>query len=264
MKTYITKPSHLQPKWHVFDATDKTLGRLATEISSLLTGKRNPRYANNLVTGDYVIVVNAEKISVTGTNKAEQKTYYRHSSYPGGLKEVSLASMKQKHPTRILRSAVRGMLPKTVLGKQMLGRLKIYSGDSHPHEAQIKTFSRPIPQKFRAPAETHEIAQPIESETIQETVATETNNITLDAGTETRTTEEAPEGLTSKLESPVANEEVAEETTEESAIEPENSISDEETAEETTEESAIEPENSTGDQETAEETTDNEKVEGIN
>jgi large subunit ribosomal protein L13 len=240
MKTYITKPSHLRPEWHVFDATDKTLGRLATEIASLLTGKRNPRYTNNLVTGDYVVVVNAEKISVTGNNKAEQKKYYKHSLYPGGLREISLARMKEKHPTRILRSAVRGMLPKTVLGKQMLSRLKIYAGGSHPHEAQIKVFSRPTTPKFRAPTESREMVQQIEPEVIQQVVSEESSNIDPGADTEIRTVEEISEELTSEPESSVVNEDTTKEITEESASEPENSISDEKTAEETTDNEKVE------------------------
>ena len=135
MKTYITKPSHLQPKWHVFDATEKTLGRLATEISSLLTGKRNPRFANNLVTGDYVVVVNAEKVRVTG-KKESDKIYFRHTGYPGGGKEVNLSHLRRTNPERIIENAVKGMLPHNRLGARIMKHLKVYAGMDHPHIAQ--------------------------------------------------------------------------------------------------------------------------------
>ena len=140
MKTYSTKPSHVEPRWHVFDAKDKILGRLATEVSVLLQGKHKPVYARHILTGDYVIVVNASKIRVTG-NKLEQKMYRRHSDYPSGLREKTLARVQESHPDRVIRLAVRGMLPKTILGRQMLRRLKIYAGESHPHGAQIRDLA---------------------------------------------------------------------------------------------------------------------------
>ena len=138
MKTFSTKPSDVQSLWHVFDATGKTLGRLATEVAVLLQGKHKPTYARHLLTGDYVIVVNASKIKVTG-DKLQQKLYRRHSNYPGGLKETTLFKLQSKYPDRVLRHAVRGMLPKNTLGDHMLRRLKVYSGESHPHESQVKS-----------------------------------------------------------------------------------------------------------------------------
>ena len=141
MKTYTTKPSHVESQWHVFDAADKILGRLATQVSGLLQGKHKSIYARNILTGDFVIVVNASRIKVTG-NKLQQKIYRRHSNYPGGLRETPMFRMQANHPDRILRAAVRGMLPKTTLGRQMLGRLKIYADEVHPHGAQIKDMAR--------------------------------------------------------------------------------------------------------------------------
>ena len=141
MKTYTTKPSHVESKWHVFDAADKVLGRLATEVSVLLQGKHKSIYARNILTGDFVVIVNASRIKVTG-NKLQQKIYRRHSNYPGGLRETPMFRMQANHPDRILRAAVRGMLPKTTLGRQMLGRLKIYADEVHPHGAQIKDMAR--------------------------------------------------------------------------------------------------------------------------
>ena len=124
-------------KWHLIDANNRTLGRLASEIAILLQGKHNTRYLNYLNTGDFVVVVNAEKVRVTG-KKMTQKKYYRHSGYHGGLTEQTLAEVIEKHPTRVIQKAVKGMLPKTTLGRRMLNRLKIYDKDSHPHEAQLK------------------------------------------------------------------------------------------------------------------------------
>ena len=138
MKTYSPKLSELQSSWHVFDATGKTLGRLATEVAVLLQGKHKPTYARHLLTGDYVIVINASKIVVTG-DKLQQKLYRSHSNYPGALKETTLFKLQSKYPDRVLRHAVRGMLPKNTLGDHMLRRLKIYSGESHPHESQVKS-----------------------------------------------------------------------------------------------------------------------------
>jgi large subunit ribosomal protein L13 len=139
MKTYSTRPSHVEFQWHVYDATGRTLGRLATELAVLLQGKHKPMYARHILTGDYVVVINASKIRVTGA-KLQQKRYYRHSEYPGGLKETTLAELQKKFPNRVIRAAVRGMLPKTTLGRHMLQRLKVYAGDSHPHESQIRAL----------------------------------------------------------------------------------------------------------------------------
>lgn len=135
MKTYVTKPGEVEREWFVVDAEGKTLGRLATEIARILCGKHKPSYSPAVDVGDYVIVVNAEKVRVTG-RKLEQKVYYRHSGYPGGLKEVRLRDQLKKHPTRVIEQAVRGMLPKNALGRQMFRKLKVYAGPDHPHQAQ--------------------------------------------------------------------------------------------------------------------------------
>jgi large subunit ribosomal protein L13 len=137
MKTYSTKASDIERKWHVIDASGKTLGRLASEVAQLLRGKHKPIYVPHLDTGDYVIVINADKVRVTG-NKAKQKLYYRHSGYPGGLKSTSLAEMMESHPTRVIEHAVKGMLPKNPLGRAMFKKLKVYAGPNHPHQAQVK------------------------------------------------------------------------------------------------------------------------------
>ena len=128
--------SELKPGWHVIDAEGKTLGRISSEIAILLQGKHKPGYVPYMNTGDYVVVVNAEKIHVTG-KKVEQKKYYRHSGYHGGLTERTLQQMLDKHPDRVIKQAVKGMLPKNIPGRRMLGRLKVYSGNEHPHQAQI-------------------------------------------------------------------------------------------------------------------------------
>lgn len=135
-KPYETKASDLNPKWHVVDAEGQTLGRLASQIAATLNGKHNPLYVPHLLTGDYVVVLNADKIRVTG-NKMSQKMYYRHSGYHGGLTERTMEQMMERHPDRVIRQAVKGMLPKNSLGRKMLKRLKIYTGASHPHEAQV-------------------------------------------------------------------------------------------------------------------------------
>ena len=141
IKPYRTRASELKPDWHVIDAEGRTLGRLCTEIAVLLQGKHKPIYVPYLNTGDFVIVVNAEKIHVTG-KKLEQKIYYRHSGYHGGLKEETLAKVLAKAPTRVIQKAVKGMLPKNSLGRHMLSRLKIYAGGEHPHEAQVNAGER--------------------------------------------------------------------------------------------------------------------------
>ena len=135
-KTYVAKPSTIEQKWYLVDADGKTLGRLATRIARILMGKHKPTYTPHIDTGDFVVVVNAEKIHITG-RKLEQKSYQRYSGYPGGLKIIPMAEMLEKHPDRVLREAVRRMLPKTKLGRHMLSKLKIYAGADHPHEAQM-------------------------------------------------------------------------------------------------------------------------------
>ncbi len=143
MKTYSVKPSDIKRQWHAIDASGKVLGRLATQIAGLLMGKHKPIYSRNLDTGDFVVVTNADKVRVTG-NKAKQKLYYRHSGYPGGLKSISLEKMMQTNPTRVIEHAVKGMLPKNRLGNSMGKKLKVYTGDTHPHLAQIKATSAEV------------------------------------------------------------------------------------------------------------------------
>lgn len=135
MRTYTTKPEDIKREWFVIDATGMTLGRLATQIAAVLKGKHKPIYSPHMDTGDFVIVVNAHKVRVTG-RKLDQKFYYRHSGYPGGLKEISLRDQLDRHPDRVIRFAVRGMLPKNRLGRQMIKKLKVYATPGHPHEAQ--------------------------------------------------------------------------------------------------------------------------------
>ena len=135
MKTYTVRKGDIRREWYVVDAQGKILGRLASEIAKILRGKHKPIYVPHLDCGDYVIVVNAEKVRVTG-KKLDQKFYYRHSGYPGGLKSINLRDQLQKHPTRVLEAAVRGMLPKNRLGRAMIKKLKLYAGSSHPHQAQ--------------------------------------------------------------------------------------------------------------------------------
>ncbi len=135
MKTYVAKPSTIEKKWYVVDATGHTLGRLATVVADCLRGKRKATYTPHIDTGDFVVVVNADKIVVTG-KKPEQKMYYRHSGYPGGLKAESYAHLQARRPEEIIRRAVRGMLPHTKLGRAQLTKLKVYAGAEHPHEAQ--------------------------------------------------------------------------------------------------------------------------------
>ena len=127
MKTYSTKMADIEREWHVFDASGQVLGRLATQVAHRLMGKHKPIFVPNLDTGDYVIVINADKVRVTG-NKAEQKVYYRHSGYPGGLKSINFEKLMQTHPTRAVEWAVKGMLPHTKLGASMVKKLKVYVG----------------------------------------------------------------------------------------------------------------------------------------
>jgi large subunit ribosomal protein L13 len=135
MKTYSAKPGEVTREWYLVDAEGKTLGRLATQIADTLRGKRKPQYTPHVDTGDFVIVVNADKIQVTG-NKLDQKRYYRHSGYPGGLRSRTLREQLERRPTEVLRVAVKGMLPKNRLARQQITKLKIYAGPEHPHQAQ--------------------------------------------------------------------------------------------------------------------------------
>ena len=135
MKTYTAKPREIEQAWYLIDAEGKTLGRLATQIADLLRGKGKPQYTPHIDTGDFVVVVNAARIHVTG-NKLEQKLYYRHSGYPGGLRSRTLAEQLARRPEEVIRKAVKGMLPKNKLAARQIVKLKVYAGPDHPHEAQ--------------------------------------------------------------------------------------------------------------------------------
>ena len=135
MKTYTAKKGEIAREWYLVDAEGQTLGRLATRIADTLRGKNKPEYTPHVDTGDFVVVVNAEKIQVTG-NKLDQKRYYRHSGYPGGLRSRTVREQLDRRPTEVLRTAVKGMLPKNRLARQQITKLKIYAGPEHPHEAQ--------------------------------------------------------------------------------------------------------------------------------
>lgn len=138
MRTFTQKQAEIERDWYVVDAEGQTLGRLASRIAPILKGKHKPVYTPHLDCGDYVIIVNAEKVRVTG-RKLDQKFYYRHSGYPGGLKSISLRDQLNRYPERVLQAAIRGMLPKNKLGRRMIKKLKVYAGDAHPHEAQRPT-----------------------------------------------------------------------------------------------------------------------------
>ena len=135
MRTYVPKQDEIQREWLVVDASNQVLGRLASEVARLLRGKHKPQYTPYLDTGDFVVVVNAQRVRLTG-RKREQKVYYRHSGYPGGLKQETAREMLEKYPERLIRRAVWGMLPKNRLGRKLLRKLKVYRGPEHPHEAQ--------------------------------------------------------------------------------------------------------------------------------
>lgn len=136
MKTYHAKPGEVEREWLLVDATDMVLGRLASEVAQILKGKRKPTYTPHVDTGDFVVIINADKVRLTG-NKANTKNYYSHSGFPGGLKTVPFQVMLAKHPERILEKAIKGMLPKNTLGRAMNRKLKVYAGPEHPHEAQM-------------------------------------------------------------------------------------------------------------------------------
>lgn len=149
-RTANTEASGSNPVWHVIDAKDQTLGRLSSTIAVILQGKHKPTYIAHLQTGDYVIVINAEKVRVTG-NKLTQKIYYRHSGYPGGIKQQTLQEVLKKKPTKAIQSAVKGMLPKTKLGRRMLSRLKLYAGEDHPHAAQVNARPKIVAEVAESP-----------------------------------------------------------------------------------------------------------------
>ena len=142
MKTFIAKPAEVERSWYIVDAEGQTLGRLASQIAAVLRGKHKPIFTPHVDCGDYVIVINAEKIHVTG-RRLEQKMYYRHSGYPGGLSEISLADQLERFPTRPIELAVKGMLPKNKLGNKMFKKLKVYAGSEHEHAAQ-----QPVPMEL--------------------------------------------------------------------------------------------------------------------
>ncbi len=142
MRTYSPKSGDVQRRWHVIDATDVVLGRLATQTAVLLRGKHKPIYAPHVDTGDFVVIVNASKVALTG-NKRAQKLAYRHSGYPGGLRAVPYTELLEKNPARAVEKAVKGMLPHNTLGRQMLSKLKVYAGPEHPHQAQ-----QPVPYEI--------------------------------------------------------------------------------------------------------------------
>jgi large subunit ribosomal protein L13 len=139
VRTFTPKPDSIERRWHVIDASDVVLGRLATQTAVLLRGKHKPIFAPHVDTGDFVIIINAEKVALTG-NKREQKLAYRHSGYPGGLRSVKYTELLDKNPQRAVEKAISGMLPKNSLGRQMLSKLKVYAGPEHPHAAQ-----QPVP-----------------------------------------------------------------------------------------------------------------------
>jgi large subunit ribosomal protein L13 len=142
MKTFIAKPAEVEHSWYIVDAEGQTLGRLASQIAAVLRGKHKPIFTPHVDCGDYVIVINAEKIHVTG-QRLQQKKYYRHSGYPGGLSEISLADQLERFPTRPVELAVKGMLPKNKLGRKMFKKLKVYAGPEHEHAAQ-----QPVPMEL--------------------------------------------------------------------------------------------------------------------
>ena len=147
MSTYSPKPGDITHAWHVIDATDVVLGRLAAQAATLLRGKHKPMYAPHMDTGDFVVIVNAEKVAVTG-NKRNDKFVYRHSGYPGGLRQRSVGEMLEKQPDRLVEKAIKGMLPKNRLGRAMGKKLKVYAGPNHPHAAQ-----KPAPYEIRQVAQ---------------------------------------------------------------------------------------------------------------
>ncbi|MBI2849145.1 MAG: 50S ribosomal protein L13 [Chloroflexi bacterium] len=136
MRTYSPKIADIKHRWQVLDARDQTLGRLAVTIATILKGKHKPQYSPHIDVGDYVVVINAEKVRVSG-KKRSQKVYYRHTMYPGGLRQETLAEVLSRHPARAIEHAVRGMLPRSPLGSSMMRKLKVYVGEAHPHEAQM-------------------------------------------------------------------------------------------------------------------------------
>jgi len=161
-KTYSLSAKDIEKSWHVIDATGQTLGRLSTRVATLLMGKHKPAYSPHLDMGDFVIIVNAEKVRVTG-KKLDDKIYYRHTGYMGGLKETPLGDMLQRHPGRVIELSVRGMLPRNRLARHLLRHLKVYAGPEHPHEAQVNGGPQPLsprPRRRSRPKHESEAAAP--------------------------------------------------------------------------------------------------------
>lgn len=190
-KTYSAKIGDLEPRWYIIDAKDKVLGRLATEIATILRGKHKTTYTPHMLSGDFVVVVNAKKVAVT-RNRLDQKMYYRHSQYPGGLRQETLREALARHPERVIEWAVAGMLPQNRLADRMMHRLKVYPGAQHPHQAQ-----QPVPWK-RPTAEDVLAAQQPQAEAHEPSAATATAEpaaaepaTTAETPTETETTTEA-------------------------------------------------------------------------
>lgn len=154
MKTYTPKATELEQRWHLMDASGKTLGRLASQVAQLLRGKHRPSFSPHLDMGDHVVVINASQLQVTG-KKLRDKVYYRHSGYPGGLKQETLAKLLAEHPTRVLEHAIQGMLPHNRLGRALMRKLRVYAGSEHPHRAQLGA---------RGPKPTEETAAPASGE----------------------------------------------------------------------------------------------------
>lgn len=136
MKTYVAKPHEIERKWYVVDAEGQVLGRLAAQVAAILKGKHKPIYTPHVDTGDHVVIINAEKVHLTG-NKLQGKKYYRHSGYVGGIKATTAGELLKRHPERVIERAVRGMIPHNRLGRQMIKKLKVYAGPNHPHQAQM-------------------------------------------------------------------------------------------------------------------------------
>ncbi|MCW2884843.1 MAG: ribosomal protein [Streptosporangiaceae bacterium] len=153
MRTYTPKPADVQRQWYVIDATDVVLGRLASQVATVLRGKHKPIYAPHLDTGDFVIIVNADKVALSG-KKREQKRAYRHSGYPGGLRSMAYGDLLDKHPERAVEKAIKGMLPKNTLGRKMFSKVKVYAGPTHPHQAQS-----PVPFEITQITQITQIAQ---------------------------------------------------------------------------------------------------------
>lgn len=200
MKTYSVKAKEIVPQWHVVDAADQSLGRVAARVASLLRGKHRPNFTPHLDMRDFVIVVNAARVRITGKNKMREKTYYRHSMYPGGLKETTLEKMMATRPTRVIENAVRGMLPHNRLGAKLRRHLKVYAGPDHPHEAQVRAGKKSAPpvEKSAPPA----VAAP--SKARPASAKAEAEAAVVEQAPETAAAEEEPTPKTADVEEEAA------------------------------------------------------------